>query len=81
MIFTVKQARRMADLSQGKVADKLGVTTATYAKYERNPAKMRIDTAIKFSQVVGIPIDQIFFGTNLPKVEQTYDRSTHNILN
>ena len=68
MIFTVKQARQMAGLSQGAMAEKLGMTTVTYAKYEHNPARMRIDTAVKLSSVVGIPIDQIFFGPSLPKV-------------
>ena len=70
MVFTVKQARQLADLTQSAIAARLGMTTVTYAKYEQNPAQMRIDTAVKFAQIVALPIDQIFFGTHLPKVDK-----------
>ena len=43
------------------IAEKLGVSRDTYRKIEASPEDATIATAKRISEVVGIPIDQIFF--------------------
>lgn len=59
--FTVKQARQYAGFTQREMAEKLGVSRDTYRKIEASPEDATIATAKRISEVVGIPIDQIFF--------------------
>ena len=44
------------------VAVQMGVHPQTYSKLEANPLRMTIEEARRFSEIVGIPIDDIFFG-------------------
>ena len=59
--FTVKQARQYAGFAQREMAEKLGVSRDTYRKIEMSPEDATVAIAKKISEVVGIPIDQIFF--------------------
>ena len=43
------------------MAEKLGISRDTYRKIEQSPEDATVATAKKISEVVGIPIDQIFF--------------------
>lgn len=61
MGFTVKQARQYAGYTQREMAKMLGVSRDTYRKIECFPEIATIATAKRISEVVGIPIDQIFF--------------------
>lgn len=61
MGFSVKQARQYAGLTQVEVARKLGISRDSYRKIEVSPETASISMAKKFSEIVGIPIDQIFF--------------------
>lgn len=61
MGFSVKQARLYAGLTQVEVARKLGISRDSYRKIEISPETASIAVAKEFSEIVGIPIDQIFF--------------------
>jgi DNA-binding XRE family transcriptional regulator len=63
MVYTWKQARKLADLSQRKVAAHLGVCVDTYRSLEKSPEKATVETAKKFSAFVGVPVDQLFFAS------------------
>jgi len=60
---TLKQARLLADMSQAKVAEELGVHRHTYMSWEKNPDAMPIGVAKKFAQLTGFTVDRIFFDT------------------
>ena len=60
MTFTVKQARRYSDLTQAEISERLGIGVQKYRKYENFPEEMELGIVIKFCEIVGIPIDQIF---------------------
>lgn len=64
MGFTLKQARQYAGFTQLEMACILGVSRDVYRKLEWYPEKTPIELARKFSAVVGIDIDQIFFVNN-----------------
>ena len=61
MAFSVKQARQYAGVTQVEVAQRLGISRDSYRKMELFPETASISAAKKFSEIVGIPIDQIFF--------------------
>ena len=61
MRFSVKQARQYAGLTQIDIANRLGISRDSYRKIEITPDKTPIVLAKKFSEIVGISIDQIFF--------------------
>lgn len=64
MSFSVKQARQYAGFTQMEMAQKLGVSRDTYRKIELSPESASVALAKKISEIVGIPIDQIFFAQN-----------------
>jgi putative transcriptional regulator len=69
VVFTVRQARTLAGLTQEQMAKQLGLPVNTYRRHELNPGMMRANTAVQLAQIANLPIDQIFFGSNLPKVD------------
>lgn len=60
MVFTVKQARHMADKTQKEMAELLGIDRSTYMRIERNPEKATVGQARKISAITGIPMENIF---------------------
>ncbi len=62
-MLTVKQARRLAELTQKQVADRLGVHRQTYMKWEQNPENMPVGKAKIFAEIVGRKVDEIFFNS------------------
>lgn len=63
-MFTVKQSRQLADLTQVKVAELLSMNVDTYRKLERHPEKFTIENAKTFCQIVGRTMEEIFFDEN-----------------
>lgn len=63
MEFSVKQARQYAGYTQVEMAKRLGISRDAYRKIEFNPETASIALAKKISEIVNIPIDQIFFAT------------------
>lgn len=59
--WTIKLCRTKLNLTQPEMAEKLGVSKESYQNYENYKTTMRIDLAIKFSRIVGIPFDSIIF--------------------
>ena len=60
-MYTVKQARQFANLTQAQVAKKMGVNVDTYRRIELNPECASIQNARKFCKIVGRTMDEIFF--------------------
>lgn len=65
MKFTIKQARQYSGKTQKEMARALGIALPTYRDYEHGKYFMRMDRAEKFSQIVKIPIESIFFTSEL----------------
>lgn len=59
-MYTVRQARRLADKTQLEVANSMNIHVQTYMKFEKDPGKMSIEQAQRFAEVVGIPFNEIF---------------------
>lgn len=59
--WTIKLCRTKLNLTQPEMAARLGVSIDSYKNYENYKTIMKIDLAVKFSKVVGIPFDSIIF--------------------
>ena len=64
MLYTVKQARRLADKTQAEMAALLGVSRDTYRKIEMFPEQATVAQARNISIITKIPVDQIFFAAD-----------------
>jgi DNA-binding XRE family transcriptional regulator len=65
--YTPAQARKLKGLSQAKMARLMGISKNTYINKEKGETKFYIDEACKFSDLVGIPLQNIiFFKNNVP---------------
>ncbi|WP_347298455.1 helix-turn-helix transcriptional regulator [Dolosigranulum savutiense] len=59
--MSLKAARVYGGFSQSEIAEELDVHRNSYINYEKYQIPMRIDTAIKFSELTGIPMNNIIF--------------------
>ncbi|RHH70122.1 MULTISPECIES: helix-turn-helix transcriptional regulator [Vagococcus] len=59
--YTIEQARKLSGKTQVQVAAELGMSEATYIKYEKGRSVFRMDDAFNFSKITGISIDRIIF--------------------
>ena len=66
---TLKEARESRGIKQIAVAEALGITRQTYAKYEDNPRVMPVYQAEAACNFIGCDIAQIFFGGNVSKTD------------
>ena len=64
LVYTIRQARRLAEKTQSEMADLLGISRDTYRKIELYPEQATIAQARSISKIVKIPVDQIFFASN-----------------
>ena len=62
MKITVEALRKSAGYSVEEMAKILKISPKIYAFYEKHPAFMPADLAIKISHIGGISLDHIFFG-------------------
>ncbi len=58
---TLKEARLAKGIKACAVAEHLGITRQTYAKYEANPEAMSVMHAQAVCDFLGVPVSEIFF--------------------
>jgi transcriptional regulator with XRE-family HTH domain len=76
-------AREAAGLSQATVADKLGITQAAYAFWERRNVALRAEQIEQVAAILGVPPEQLFTATTKPrgagpagKLRQVFERAS-----
>lgn len=74
--MTLPALRVRMDMNQDEAAKELGITRDTLRRWEKNPSKIPYGFMEKFSELYCIPMDYIFFDSNIAfsdKVKNTYD--------
>lgn len=57
MNLRLKEIRKIRDLTQREVAEALGVSPATYSRYETGEREPSIDTLVRLSSIYGVSVD------------------------
>lgn len=55
----IKEARLSRNISQKKMAEKLGLSVSTYSNYENNYREPKLETIEKICDILGITIDEL----------------------
>lgn len=61
MKLTIKEWRRMKGISQAEMAEVCGIHINTYRSWEENPEDIRIGSAVKLSEHLGVSMSDIIF--------------------
>lgn len=61
MKLTIKEWRRVKEISQEQMANLIGVHINTYRAWEENPGEMRLSKAALIAEKLEIPLDDILF--------------------
>lgn len=61
MALTVREWRRVKELSQESVAKSLGVHVNTYQNWEQDPGKISIEKAFELAKIFGVSLNEISF--------------------
>lgn len=64
--ISMEAARVNAKMTQQEMASALGVDRTSYIRYEKGETIIRLDVAMLFASIVGIPMSYIDF--YLPKI-------------
>lgn len=59
--LTLRQWRLVKERTINDMADACGVHPNTYALWEKNPESVKVKDALKVAEVLGVPVDEIFF--------------------
>lgn len=70
--WTMRSLRKANDVTQAEIANKLGVSTNQYRKYESSKVIPSVEFAMEFASYFGEDINNIiFFNTKVSKTKQT----------
>lgn len=60
-MFTVRQWRKVKEITQEDMANRLGVHVNTYQNWEKEPEKITIANAVKIAEIFGVSMNEISF--------------------
>lgn len=60
---TLKEARTDKGIKQAAIANAIGISRQTYAKYENSPDMMPVGKAIAACNYIGVNLEDVFFGS------------------
>lgn len=69
MQFTIKQARKYANLTQAEAAQAIQACRHRYMKIEKNPSEATVAELNAISRATGIPLRDFILTTNSTNVE------------
>ena len=58
--LTLRQWRRVKDITVVDMAERLGISKPTYIKWERDPSSIRIGYAEKIAAILGVKREDVF---------------------
>ncbi len=67
MGLTMRQWRLAKELTINEMATACGVHPNTYAAWEKEPEKVKVQDAVVIARVLDVPVDEIFFKPDTTK--------------
>lgn len=62
MSLTLREWRRVKEISQENMANKLKIHVNTYQNWEKDSGKISFDKAVEISKILGVSLNDIAFG-------------------
>jgi DNA-binding XRE family transcriptional regulator len=63
MALTIREWRRLREISQETMAQKLKIHVNTYQNWEKEPGKINWEKAVEIANILNISLDDISFET------------------
>lgn len=63
MALTIREWRRVREISQEAMADKLQIHVNTYQNWEKDPGKISFEKAVEICKILGVSLDDVSFIT------------------
>ena len=63
----IKVARLQRRITQEEIAEKMGITTNYFGRYERGDMRPNLDRLMQISEILSTPIENFFAGAYDPK--------------
>ena len=67
MSLTVREWRRIREISQESMAAQLNIHVNTYQKWEKAPGQIPFERAVEISKILGVPLNDISFVNAVPE--------------
>ena len=61
MSLSVREWRRVREISQETMAEKLNIHVNTYQNWEKKPGQISFEKAVEISKILGVPLNDISF--------------------
>lgn len=61
MSLSLREWRRVKEISQEEMAEKLNIHVNTYMNWEKNPGKIGFLKAVEISKILNVSLDDISF--------------------
>ena len=61
MALTIREWRRVKEITQEAMAQKLSIHVNTYQNWEKEPGKISWEKAVEISKILGVELDDISF--------------------
>lgn len=58
---TLRETREQKGVTKAAICRHLGISKPTYDAYENDPSSMKVGTAIKLAEFLGVSVQDIFF--------------------
>lgn len=69
-MHSLREWRRIKEVTQKDLADRLNVHVNTIINWEEHPERMNAKNGVKYAKALGVPLDQVdFLGAALQNVE------------
>lgn len=63
MSMTLREWRRVKEISQQGMADRLNIAVGTYQNWERDPGRIPFGKAVEIARIFQVSLDDIRFST------------------
>ena len=73
MKYQIAEARKLRDITQAELAEKMGTTQQTIQRYETNQVNIRMDKMIEMSEILNVSLAYLLGMSSSPELTEVSD--------
>ena len=73
MRYQIAEARKLRDITQAELAEKMGTTQQTIQRYETNQVNIRMDKMIEMSEILNVSLAYLLGMSSSPELSEVSD--------